>query len=72
MERGRVTGSGTVRFRGYPPTVIVECAVCPTRFQAKDGIAFPIWKKDGDLAMGAFCSPRCYLTAMPVAACYRA
>ncbi len=25
-----------MRLRGHPPTTILECAICPTRFVAKD------------------------------------
>jgi hypothetical protein len=61
-----------MRQRGFPPTVILECAICPTRFQAKDGMAFPTKTKEGNIVMGAFCSAKCYLAAMPTIACYRA
>jgi hypothetical protein len=52
--------------RGYPATVILECAACPTHFQAKDGVAFPAVESDGDVVMAAFCCARCYLEAMPI------
>jgi hypothetical protein len=44
-----------MRMRGHPPTVILECAVCPTLFQAKDGVAFPATSEDGQMVMAAFC-----------------
>lgn len=61
-----------MRQRGYPETVVIECAICPTRFQAKDGIAFPAKNKDGQAVMAAFCSAACYLHAMPVQILWRA
>jgi len=61
-----------MRLRSHPPTTILECAICPTRFEAKDGVAFPIKNREGNIVMGAFCSFRCYVAAMPVPACYRA
>ena len=47
-----------MRQRGFPPTVILECAICPTRFQAKDGMAFPTKTKEGNIVMGACCSAK--------------
>jgi hypothetical protein len=60
-----------MRMRGYPPTIILECAVCPARFQAKDGLAFPATAK-GQTVMAAFCCAACYLTAMPIEKLWRA
>ena len=61
-----------MRQRGYPPTVIVECAVCPKQFPACEGVAFPARNKDGQTVMAAFCSHACYLGAMPVQQLWRA
>jgi hypothetical protein len=61
-----------VGMRGHPPTVVLECAVCPTRFQAKDGVAFPAIRKDGRMIMAAFCCHRCYLEAIPPETLWRA
>ena len=38
-----------MRMRGYTGAVVLECAACPTQFQAKDGVAFPAVQKDGDV-----------------------
>jgi hypothetical protein len=54
-----------MRLRGNPRTIVLECAVCPTRFQAKDGVAFPAIRKDGKAIMAVFGCHRCYLEAMP-------
>jgi hypothetical protein len=61
-----------MRTRGYPPTVVLECAGCPTLFQAKDGVAFPAIRKDGQVIMAAFCCHRCYLEAIPPEKLWRA
>jgi hypothetical protein len=61
-----------MRMRGYPATVVLECAACPTHFKAKDGVAFPAIQKDGDVVMAAFCCGRCYLQAMPIKIMWRA
>jgi hypothetical protein len=61
-----------MRMRGYPPNILIECAVCPTRFEAKNGIAFPARNKDGQTVMAAFCGPECYLRAMPAQQCFHA
>ena len=58
--------------RGYPPTVVLECAACPTHFKAKDGVAFPAVESDGGVVMVAFCCARCYLEAMPIKLMWRA
>jgi hypothetical protein len=55
-----------MRMRGYPATVVLECAACQTQFEAKDGLAFPAVQKDGRAVMAAFCCGSCYLQAMPV------
>ena len=36
-----------LRMRGNTGTAVLECAACPTRFQAKDGVAFPAVRKTG-------------------------
>jgi hypothetical protein len=61
-----------MRMRGHSPSVVLECAVCPTLFQAKDGVAFPATRKDGQMIMAAFCCHRCYLSAMPTEKLWRA
>ncbi|HEY1749216.1 MAG TPA: hypothetical protein VGG11_20965 [Xanthobacteraceae bacterium] len=61
-----------MRMRGYPATVVLECAACPTQFEAKDGVAFPAVQKDGHVVMAAFCCCRCYLKAMPSKVMWRA
>ena len=61
-----------MQMRGYPPTIVLECAGCPTRFQAKDGVAFPAIRNDGTTIMAAFCCHRCYLEAMPTEKLWRA
>lgn len=48
-----------MQMRGYPRTVVLECAACPARFRAKDGVAFPAIKNDGTTIMAAFCCHRC-------------
>ena len=58
--------------RGQPPTVLLECAVCPKQFQAKDGVAFPTRSKDGQAVMAAFCCLACYLNAMRAESLWRA
>ena len=57
-----------MRMRGYTGAVVIECAACPTHFQAKDGMAFPAVQKNGRVMMVAFCCARCYLEAMPIEA----
>ena len=42
-----------MRLRGHPPTTVLECAICPPRFQARDGVAFPIKTREGNIVMGA-------------------
>jgi hypothetical protein len=61
-----------MRMRGYTGTVVLECAACPTHFEAKDGMAFPAIRKDGDVVIVAFCCARCYLEAMPKKVMWRA
>ena len=61
-----------LRMRGHPATVVLECAACPTHFQAKDGVAFPAVHNNGRVAMVAFCGARCYLEAMPIKFMWRA
>jgi hypothetical protein len=61
-----------MKLRGYSPNVMLECAVCPERFPAHDGIAFPARSKDGTVIMAAFCCAACYLEAIPTAALWRA
>lgn len=61
-----------MRMLGYPPTVVLECAACSTRFQAKDGVAFPAMNRKGGAVMAAFCCHRCYLQAMPSEKLWRA
>ena len=61
-----------MRMRGYTGAVVLECAACPTQFQAKDGVAFPAVQKDGDVVMVAFCCARCYLEAFPIKVMWRA
>lgn len=61
-----------MRMRGYTGAVVLECAACPTQFQAKDCVAFPAVQKYGDVVMVAFCCARCYLEAMPVKFMWRA
>jgi hypothetical protein len=61
-----------LRMRGYPATVVLECAACPTHFKAKDGVAFPAVESDGGVVMAAFCCARCYLEAMPIKLMWRA
>jgi hypothetical protein len=58
-----------MRLRGYPETVVIECAVCP---KPKDGVAFPAKNKDGLPIMAAFCCFACYLAAMPAQILWRA
>jgi hypothetical protein len=60
------------RLRGYSPTVVIECAVCPKQFAAKDGVAFPATNAEGQPIMAAFCCYGCYLGAMPVQKLWRA
>ena len=47
-----------MQMRGYPPTVVLESAGCPTRFQFLDGVAFPAIRNDGTTIMAAFCCHR--------------
>jgi hypothetical protein len=61
-----------LRMRGYPATVILECAACPKHFKAKDGVVFPAVESDGGVVMAAFCCARCYLEAMPIKLMWRA
>jgi hypothetical protein len=61
-----------LRMRGNTGTAVLECAACPTRFQAKDGVAFPAVEKNGRVVMVAFCCARCYLDAMPIEVMWRA
>jgi hypothetical protein len=58
--------------RGHPPTVVLECAVCPTKFEAHKGFAFRARSRDGNPIMAAFCCAACYLGAMPVEQLWRA
>jgi hypothetical protein len=61
-----------MRLRGYPETVVIECAVCPKQFAANEGVAFPAKNKDGQPIIAAFCCFACYLAAMPVQILWRA
>jgi hypothetical protein len=61
-----------MRLRGYPETVIIECAVCPRQFAVKDGVAFPAVSKTGEPIVAAFCCFACYLGAMPPEKLWRA
>ena len=54
-----------MRLRGHAPNLTIECAVCPKRFEAKDGVAFPARDSVGNPIMALFCSNICYLAAMP-------
>ncbi|MGH6672401.1 MAG: hypothetical protein ACRECV_10570 [Xanthobacteraceae bacterium] len=68
-----INNPGTyLRLRGYPPTVIVECTICPKQFPANEGMAFPTRTQEGKIVMAAYCSCLCYLAAMPTTACWRA
>jgi hypothetical protein len=61
-----------MRMRGCTGAVVLECAACPTQFQAKDGVAFPAIEKSGQTVMVAFCCARCCLEAFPVKVMWRA
>jgi hypothetical protein len=61
-----------VRMRGYSPTVVLECRGCPTKFQAKDGVAFPAVSPAGEPTLSAFCCTQCYLNTMPIERMWRA
>ena len=60
-----------MRLRGYDGTTVIECAYCPTKFAAKDGVAYPA-QNEGEPVTGYFCSDRCYLSAIPTNIMWRA
>ena len=61
-----------MRLRGYDGTTVIECAYCPTKFAAKDGVAYPAVDRNREPIIAAFCCNECYLTAFPVECMWRA
>jgi hypothetical protein len=61
-----------MKLKGHPANVVVECAACPKRFPACEGIAFSAQVKSGDIIMAAFCCQICYLNAYPREQMWRA
>jgi hypothetical protein len=61
-----------MKMRGYKSDILIECAVCPTKFEAHQGVAFPARSRDGTAIMAAFCCYACYLGAMPTEQLWRA
>jgi hypothetical protein len=58
-------------FRGLEPKSVIECAVCPTKFVAEEGVAFPAKCHDEPI-VAYFCSAICFLTALPIQSSGRA
>lgn len=57
--------------RGFNPKTVIECAICPTKFVAEEGVAFPA-RSGEEPIVGYFCGTECYLRAMPIPSCGRA
>lgn len=57
--------------RGFNPKTVIECCICPTKFVAEDGVAFPA-RNGEEPIIAYFCGCLCYLAAMPREAMARA
>jgi hypothetical protein len=57
--------------RGLNPKTVIECCICPKKFPADEGVAYPV-RNGEEPVMGFFCEDLCYLAALPREACWRA
>jgi hypothetical protein len=64
--------SSYVKPMGLNPNAVYECVACDNHFTAEQGSAFPAIRQDGEVHMFFFCSPLCFLNALPTQACGRA
>jgi hypothetical protein len=57
-----------IKLHHWNPDAVIECAICPTKFVARNGFAFPA-SAHGEPIIGYFCTEMCYLAAMPRETC---
>jgi hypothetical protein len=69
--RGWLDPKPYLAVRGFNSKTVIECAICPTKFVAEDGVAFPA-RNGEEPIIALFCTAICYLSALPREAMGRA